>query len=635
MSDPLIRLAGRTLGLLPVLQPRLLSMFAAEGAVEGEGQSLHSASHSASLPVHLGMNSEAHSESPLKRTEEFGDGDSTQDTGDLRLMPPSSPGRGIEGEGESWAMTDRSTLPLTRWPRSVMTLVDPIGPLASPPGTGIPLTPLGRGDRRGGDLEGDLEPRIESSVESRIEPRIESSVEPTREVIVQRSPALPASTDRPAPSVSTFVNPLVPPDRSILPLTRLPRSLMSAIVETRFAPITEPITEPIIEPFTEQVAEQVAEPWRTAPQPPILGEPNPRNRLQSPPELGDLGGENVGNEVNSPERSMSRDDRSPQSLESQLELLTDSIPIAPTPSERLIRDIVGEAIGIVQPNPIINSNTNHQTLSKQFEREIINPPQSISNEIINPLQSVSTDLRYEPRNSFRGGPETQQTTSLNSENFTPQPSANNTLDDRSQDLEFVIAQNSSLFSSNPSESLIPKNPDNRPQQALEVELRITATPIAQPTLETLIRDTVGESIGIVQPNPTTQSQNPSPNPEQKIAPIAKILNEAQDQLLEAPQSVSTDLRYEPRNSFRGGPETQQTNSDVPLPSPPPLNPLKVPLPKGDLGGSSPQTTIAITIGRISIRGVPPAAPPPSRSTRSNRPQVSLNDYLKSRNGGNG
>ena len=222
---------------------------------------------------------------------------------------------------------------------------------------------------------------------------------------------------------------------------------------------------------------------------------------------------------------------------------------------------------------------------------------------------------------------------------------------------------------NASESLMSRARDDRSGQVLESKLALltTSNPIALTPLESL-RDAVVKSVGLVRPNPAAMNNR---------ANSQNLLKQAKKEFLQDNlQSISTDVDYEPRNEFQNKPTANpslEPASPTPLLSPTSLlsptarAPLKVPLTKGDLGGSKlmPMTqslsnlepdilavrpapnsagvrnqgpivpTIAITIGRISIRGVPPAAPPPSRSTRSNRPQVSLNDYLKSRNGGNG
>ena len=242
--------------------------------------------------------------------------------------------------------------------------------------------------------------------------------------------------------------------------------------------------------------------------------------------------------------------------------------------------------------------------------------------------------------------------------------------DLERDLELVIPKNSMSLSPNASESLMPKEKDDHSPQSLESKWLTASNPIALTPLNAL-KDAVVKSMSLVQPNPAAMNDR---------ATSQNLLKQAKEELLQNLQSVSIDLAYEPHHEFRSEQPaspyldpisvTSLTSpaSLTSLTSPTPPTPITIPLTKGDLGGSGsismthhlshlepdilairPPTsnpgearnqspiapTIAITIGRISIRGIPPAAPPPSRSTRSNRPQVSLNDYLKSRNGGNG
>ncbi len=576
MGDPLIRLAGRTMGLLPVLQPRLLSMFAAEESPEG--------SPAGSPPT------------------------------------PNSGGAGV--------LCDRSTLPLTRLPRSLMSaIVDP-----------IPLTPLVRGDRRDGDLPGGCVSESLMSGEPDDRPHQELEL---RTNLVPITPALQfVETD----------------------LRDEPRTSFRGGPETRQNTALDP-EKSTLQPLVNSTLDQRSQNLElVTAQNPISLSTNPAERLM-PTERDEINSTSPQSSANNSldertqdlefvtvQNSMSinanpserliqreRDDRPQQSLE---RALTTSTPIA-RPTSETLADALGEPIGIVQPNPTTNSGTNHQTPSKHIENKIIHDP-----------QSVSTDLGYEPRNSFQGGPETQQDVSP-----TPFEGSGRSVDslgllakppgtgiplaplvrgkrrmegDLEPNLELGSRQDSIAFNSNALERLgepigrVQPNPTissstNHQNQSKQIETPIIPDPqsvsIVQPALDTLIRDAVSAPIGQVQPNPNINHQinrtNPS-KPEPPIESTAEMLDQFKNEILPDLQSISTSR-----------------------------TPLKVPLTKGDLGGSSfsnpptNQTTIAITIGRISVRGVPPAAPPPSRSTRSHRPQVSLNDYLKARNGGNG
>ena len=725
MSDSLSRLAGRTLGLLPVLQPRLLSMFAVEGSVEG------------------GERVESPADSPLDSrppTPNSG-GAGTEARVESRLMPPLYSRRGIEGEGESGAMTDRSTLPITlliippmtQLPRSIVRpAVEMAKPIAETVSDLIVSDPVPKVLNQSASIDS----TVQRSVQSRVEPSAPSDLAPN-------SGRVEVLLDRPSISVQTVVHSLVPSDRPTLPLTRLPRSLMQSIVETRSERSVNPVV-PLASPpgmgiprtsyplgslerEDRREEDLVQDLELVTVQNSISLSSNPSESLmlrerddrslkalklevltdsvslalspgtgivltpletlkdtvgesielvQPHPEMNSAGNDQRSQDLElvtlqnlisiSPNPSESlipreQDDRNQQPL--ALELLTASVPLVPLDT---LRDAVGESIGPVQPYPEMNSATNHQNRSKQVENKIIHDP-----------QSVAIDLSYEPQNLFRDGLETKQNASPDPGKSPPQPWVNNTpLDQRSQDLELVTLQNAISISPNPSESLIPRKKENQNQPALKLEALTALVPlalppgtgIAQPTLETLLRNAVGESIGPVQPNPRINDQvnrtNPL-NPESQIEFAAEMLDQFKEEILQDLQSVSTDLRYEPQNEFRGRSPTQQTAFLAANESP---TLLKVPLTKEDLGGtSSPyttnnlsnlesetlairpptpnsggagivtrnQTTIAITIGRISVRGVQPIAPAPSRSTRSTRPQMPLNDYLKTRNGGNG
>ena len=725
MSDSLSRLAGRTLGLLPVLQPRLLSMFAVEGSVEG------------------GERVESPADSPLDsrpQTPNSG-GAGTEARVESRLMPPLYPKRGIEGEGESGAMTDRSTLPITlliippmtQLPRSIVRpAVETAKPIAETVSDLIVSDPVPKVLNQSASIDS----TVQRSVQSRVEPSAPSA-------LAHNSGRVEVLLDRPPISVQTVVHSLVPSDRPTLPLTRLPRSLMQSIVETRSERSVNPVvplasppgagiprsSHPLgsLEREDRREEDLVQDLELVTVQNSISLSSNPSESLmlrerddrslkalklevltdsvslalspgtgivltpletlkdtvgesielvQPHPEMNSAGNDQRSQDLElvtlqnlisiSPNPSESlipreQDDRNQQPL--ALELLTASVPLVPLDT---LRDAVGESIGPVQPNPEMNSATNHQNRSKQVENKIIHDP-----------QSVATDLSYEPQNLFRDGLETKQNASPDPGKSPPQPWVNNTpLDQRSQDLALVTLQNAISISPNPSESLIPRKKENQNQPALKLEALTALVPlalppgtgIAQPTLETLLRNAVGESIGPVQPNPRINDQvnrtNPL-NPESQIEFAAEMLDQFKEEILQDLQSVSTDLRYEPQNEFRGRSPTQQTAFLAANESP---TLLKVPLTKEDLGGtSSPyttnnlsnlesetlairpptpnsggagivtrnQTTIAITIGRISVRGVQPIASAPSRSTRSTRPQMPLNDYLKTRNGGNG
>ena len=725
MSDSLSRLAGRTLGLLPVLQPRLLSMFAVEGSVEG------------------GERVESPADSPLDSrppTPNSG-GAGTEARVESRLMPPLYSRRGIEGEGESGAMTDRSTLPITlliippmtQLPRSIVRpAVETAKPIAETVSDLIVSDPVPKVLNQSASIDS----TVQRSVQSRVEPSAPSDLAPN-------SGRVEVLLDRPSISVQTVVHSLVPSDRPTLPLTRLPRSLMQSIVETRSERSVNPVVPLASPPETgiprssyplgnleredRREEDLVQDLELVTVQNSISLSSNPSESLmlrerddrslkalklevltdsvslalspgtgivltpletlkdtvgesielvQPHPEMNSAGNDQRSQDLElvtlqnlisiSPNPSESlipreQDDRNQQPL--ALELLTASVPLVPLDT---LRDAVGESIGPVQPYPEMNSATNHQNRSKQVENKIIHDP-----------QSVAIDLSYEPQNLFRDGLETKQNASPDPGKSPPQPWVNNTpLDQRSQDLELVTLQNAISISPNPSESLIPRKKENQNQPALKLEALTALVPlalppgtgIAQPTLETLLRNAVGESIGPVQPNPRINDQvnrtNPL-NPESQIEFAAEMLDQFKEEILQDLQSVSTDLRYEPQNEFRGRSPTQQTAFLAANESP---TLLKVPLTKEDLGGtSSPyttnnlsnlesetlairpptpnsggagivtrnQTTIAITIGRISVRGVQPIAPAPSRSTRSTRPQMPLNDYLKTRNGGNG
>ena len=725
MSDSLSRLAGRTLGLLPVLQPRLLSMFAVEGSVEG------------------GERVESPADSPLDsrpQTPNSG-GAGTEARVESRLMPPLYPKRGIEGEGESGAMTDRSTLPITlliippmtQLPRSIVRpAVETAKPIAETVSDLIVSDPVPKVLNQSASIDS----TVQRSVQSRVEPSAPSA-------LAHNSGRVEVLLDRPPISVQTVVHSLVPSDRPTLPLTRLPRSLMQSIVETRSERSVNPVVPLASPPGTgiprsshplgsleredRREGDLVQDLELVTVQNSISLSSNPSESLmlrerddrslkalklevltdsvslalspgtgivltpletlkdtvgesielvQPHPEMNSAGNDQRSQDLElvtlqnlisiSPNPSESlipreQDDRNQQPL--ALELLTASVPLVPLDT---LRDAVGESIGPVQPYPEMNSATNHQNRSKQVENKIIHDP-----------QSVATDLSYEPQNLFRDGLETKQNASPDPGKSPPQPWVNNTpLDQRSQDLALVTLQNAISISPNPSESLIPRKKENQNQPALKLEALTALVPlalppgtgIAQPTLETLLRNAVGESIGPVQPNPRINDQvnrtNPL-NPESQIEFAAEMLDQFKEEILQDLQSVSTDLRYEPQNEFRGRSPTQQTAFLAANESP---TLLKVPLTKEDLGGtSSPyttnnlsnlesetlairsptpnsggagivtrnQTTIAITIGRISVRGVQPIASAPSRSTRSTRPQMPLNDYLKTRNGGNG
>ena len=725
MSDSLSRLAGRTLGLLPVLQPRLLSMFAVEGSVEG------------------GERVESPADSPLDsrpQTPNSG-GAGTEARVESRLMPPLYPKRGIEGEGESGAMTDRSTLPITlliippmtQLPRSIVRpAVETAKPIAETVSDLIVSDPVPKVLNQSASIDS----TVQRSVQSRVEPSAPSA-------LAHNSGRVEVLLDRPPISVQTVVHSLVPSDRPTLPLTRLPRSLMQSIVETRSERSVNPVvplasppgagiprsSHPLgsLEREDRREEDLVQDLELVTVQNSISLSSNPSESLmlrerdnrslkalklevltdsvslalspgtgivltpletlkdtvgesielvQPHPEMNSAGNDQRSQDLElvtlqnlisiSPNPSESlipreQDDRNQQPL--ALELLTASVPLVPLDT---LRDAVGESIGPVQPNPEMNSATNHQNRSKQVENKIIHDP-----------QSVATDLSYEPQNLFRDGLETKQNASPDPGKSPPQPWVNNTpLDQRSQDLALVTLQNAISISPNPSESLIPRKKENQNQPALKLEALTALVPlalppgtgIAQPTLETLLRNAVGESIGPVQPNPRINDQvnrtNPL-NPESQIEFAAEMLDQFKEEILQDLQSISTDLRYEPQNEFRGRSPTQQTAFLAANESP---TLLKVPLTKEDLGGtSSPyttnnlsnlesetlairsptpnsggagivtrnQTTIAITIGRISVRGVQPIASAPSRSTRSTRPQMPLNDYLKTRNGGNG
>ena len=873
MSDSLSRLAGRTLGLLPVLQPRLLSMFAVEGSVEG------------------GERVESPADSPLDsrpQTPNSG-GAGTEARVESRLMPPLYPKRGIEGEGESGAMTDRSTLPITlliippmtQLPRSIVRpAVETAKPIAETVSDLIVSDPVPKVLNQSASIDS----TVQRSVQSRVEPSAPSA-------LAHNSGRVEVLLDRPPISVQTVVHSLVPSDRPTLPLTRLPRSLMQSIVETRSERSVNPVVPLASPPGTgiprsshplgsleredRREEDLVQDLELVTVQNSISLSSNPSESLmlrerdnrslkalklevltdsvslalspgtgivltpletlkdtvgesielvQPHPEMNSAGNDQRSQDLElvtlqnlisiSPNPSESlipreQDDRNQQPL--ALELLTASVPLVPLDT---LRDAVGESIGPVQPNPEMNSATNHQNRSKQVENKIIHDPQSVAtdlsyepqnlfrdgletkqnaspdpgksppqpwvnntpldqrsqdlalvtlqnaisispnpsesliprkkenqnqpalklealtalvplalppgtgiaqptletllrnavgesigpvqpnpemnsatnhqnrskqveNKIIHDPQSVATDLSYEPQNLFRDGLETKQNASPDPGKSPPQPWVNNTpLDQRSQDLALVTLQNAISISPNPSESLIPRKKENQNQPALKLEALTALVPlalppgtgIAQPTLETLLRNAVGESIGPVQPNPRINDQvnrtNPL-NPESQIEFAAEMLDQFKEEILQDLQSISTDLRYEPQNEFRGRSPTQQTAFLAANESP---TLLKVPLTKEDLGGtSSPyttnnlsnlesetlairsptpnsggagivtrnQTTIAITIGRISVRGVQPIASAPSRSTRSTRPQMPLNDYLKTRNGGNG
>jgi hypothetical protein len=636
MSDPLIRLAGRTLGLLPVLQPRLLSMFAVEDGGE---------------------------ESPLA---------------------PNSGGAGV--------LCDRSTLPLTRLPRSVTTSVDPVNP--------IPLTPLERGDWRS---EGDLEPGSESRVEPRVEPRVESRVEfrvePSieskvksqvessiessfkagvepgiefrdermGEILVQRLPDpsvsmdRPVLPDRPGLPVARLTSPLVPMDRPTLPLTRLPRSLMRAIVEMRFERRVEP----------EQSVDSIDE-IRLAPDPSgsltpkdaqnssVLGSKSSESLIENSSVLSSKSSENLlanssvlGSNPSGSLMPRERIDRSPQALDStlepKLELLTEPKSIVLIPNPR--KTDTDQNILANRPQTPNSGGYDYFSSSPRIEDGRDDSPVnsvSISNGLgITPLTTLEYTVEYTVGESIAL--------------VQPKPIINNPV--------------------NSQQNVLTNRENNRTtDQTIDGESDRVIDRIIDDTID-LITDRANDFV-------TDRTNNRIIN---RTEPTAQILHQSQEKSLQSLQSLLTDLRDEPQNSFQGEAITPQTTTlngkttPQPIPTKPqqvtqtntvlPPPDLKVPLSKGDLGGSgavpithnfshlasidppnslpnlqSPQNwgfggeqpdngakkipTIAITIGRISIRAVPPAAPPPTRSPRSTRPQVSLNDYLKSRNGGN-
>jgi hypothetical protein len=176
-------------------------------------------------------------------------------------------------------------------------------------------------------------------------------------------------------------------------------------------------------------------------------------------------------------------------------------------------------------------------------------------------------------------------------------------------------------------------PSEKPQRSEESrELRsagIVRVPVAEP--ET--RSVAVESPVVMEPS------TESPHPQLAIWPrTAQPAEAAQRQLgvKDVPSIFNPRVRAEPM------PDTRPAAPALPL-----LNPVLPPVPRAPIAsrghtratasfpaaaGPSPTPTIQVTIGRVEVRAIMPAVPVPEPRARSVEPKLSLDDYLRSRNG---
>jgi hypothetical protein len=150
----------------------------------------------------------------------------------------------------------------------------------------------------------------------------------------------------------------------------------------------------------------------------------------------------------------------------------------------------------------------------------------------------------------------------------------------------------------------------------------------------------GQRSPVVQVTPgavqTAAAEGPAPNPPVSTTRIvAEVRAVATPRFIEAAPAERGVLRTETRESAGQNPRlglhvVQPTIATVPSP---------IEAQRESAGPSSAHAagppTIKVTIGRIDVRAIMPAAPAPRPAPSRQSPRLSLGDYLKQSNGGRG
>ena len=170
-----------------------------------------------------------------------------------------------------------------------------------------------------------------------------------------------------------------------------------------------------------------------------------------------------------------------------------------------------------------------------------------------------------------------------------------------------------------------------PQRGEETTERKSADLINVPVATPATRVFAAESHVLVEPSAE------SPRPQPAVWPrTAQPTEPAQEQ----PTVADAKPAFNSLVSAGPKPDTRRAAPTLPF-----LNPVVAPVPRAPIGrrararasfaaaaDPSPTPTIHVTIGRVEVRAIMPAAPAPQPRVPSSEPKLSLDDYLRSRNG---
>lgn len=250
------------------------------------------------------------------------------------------------------------------------------------------------------------------------------------------------------------------------------------------------------------------------------------------------------------------------------------------------------------------------------------PEQVLPSNIPDVLDSVSSEVQIQSFNesTLDTNLETSQNLVISSAITPVQHSSSKSPQDQISNPEQSNLQSAIFISS----EVIPRSSTNENAESSTQELSaaVLASPaqltpaIAQPSLSQ-VRE-LSTNNDPVSPNRLSVSQ---PLETQEHRPTATNLERSQDN-----QQGSAIAKLTPLVSPASpSPATQ-------IEGRPAIKPIVQPEVRG-VSTSAP--TIQVTIGRIEVRAVTSAAPSPRPRSTPSTPQLSLQDYLKARNGGNG
>lgn len=178
----------------------------------------------------------------------------------------------------------------------------------------------------------------------------------------------------------------------------------------------------------------------------------------------------------------------------------------------------------------------------------------------------------------------------------------------------------------------PVDPPGQPPMLREQPV-LQLRPVVEPPLPTPVADEHIPTLPVPQPLQQPRAPRPPiPTPVQEAEAQQPASIQPPDMPIPAPRATPPKVtEASPLALPKSGAELQPPGPPAPIVAPLPR--VALPMPPIAQRVEQPAPTIRVTIGRIDVRAITPPAPAPRTPPASAKPALSLDDYLKQREGG--